>query len=98
MDGIVPILIGLVLLIGILTFIVSIVLVWISYRRTFKSDKAFMISMVNVVFAAIACVFGFFLINTVAGYDVLIFTGIMMLISMLIAIRISKRTETKWVE
>jgi len=98
LDGVVPVFISLVLLIGIITFIVSIVLVWVSYRRTFKTDKAFMISMVNVVLAAIACAFGFFLINTAAGYDVLILAGIMMIISILVTIRISKRSETKWVE
>ena len=58
MDGAVPLFIGLVLLIGIITFLTSVVLVWISYRRTFKTDKAFMISMLNVLLLAIGCGFG----------------------------------------
>ncbi|MBV1911334.1 MAG: hypothetical protein KUG78_18725 [Kangiellaceae bacterium] len=98
MDGAVPLFIGLVLLIGIITFLTSVVLVWISYRRTFKTDKAFMISMLNVLLLAIGCGFGVVLIDSAADYDALIFAGILLFISILVTIRISKRSETKWLE
>ncbi len=98
MDGAVPLLIGLVLLIGLLTFTVSVVLLWISFRRSFKSDKAFMISMANVLLTTIACGFAFFLADTVVGNEVLIFAGSLFIVSVLIVIRISKRTETKWLQ
>ena len=98
MDGAVPLLIGLVLLIGLFTFTVSVLLLWISFRRSFKSDKAFKISMANVLLTIVAFGFAFFLADTVAGNEVLIFAGSLFIVSVLIAIRISKRTETKWIQ
>jgi hypothetical protein len=98
LHGIASLFLGLVILISLVTFLINAVLVWISFRRTFKTDKAFMISAVNVVLVSLACAFGFFLAETVVGYDLLALAGVMFVVSVLSAIRISKRSETKWLE
>jgi hypothetical protein len=93
MDGGVPVFIGLILLIVLAMFITSIILVWISYLRTFKSNKALQLSKLNVLLVTVACIFGLFLINTVGGFGILGLPVIMLIVSILVAVRISKRTE-----
>jgi len=93
MDGAVPALIGFVILIALAAFVASIILVRASYRRTFKANKAIIISKLNVLLATVACVFGLLLINTAGGFSILALAVIMLIVSISVVVKVSKRKE-----
>ena len=93
MAGDIPLFVGLILLIISAIFITNIVFLWISYRRTFQSNRALRLSRLNVLLVTIAAISSLFWAMTIAGLVIMGLPIIMLIVSILAMVRISNRTE-----
>jgi hypothetical protein len=98
MDGAVPLMIGLIILFGALSFLSNIILFIVSFKRTFKTDLAFCISVTSSVVAFIGCALAYLIHGTVAGNEFLVFALVLFMVSVGITYRVFSKSEIKWVQ
>ena len=96
MDGIVPIVFVVITLAGTFSFVAMLGLLIISYKRKFRTPKAFTISLINSFMLSLLAVIAFFLSKTAIGYIPLLVIVFGVLLSFFVLYRVAQRSDITW--